>query len=247
MNNLVIQAVSTLKSQGDCPCQEDSVLAEKDKGVFIVADGFGGPSIGEKAAITSCQSILNYLYKNSGDSEITLPFALRSYLTLAGNVLFNAFIYANRELKSLNSGKSANDCGGASISAAFLDGDLLAVANVGSCSVQLLRGGNLISLTVPRVFGKIQNPFLKDFKSIFSVPMVAAGVNFDLEPDVFEYKVIAGDWVLLHTDGLFFDTISHFLKIQIQNLTPEESLKKISEIFKQTKFYDNVALSLVVL
>ena len=38
-----IQSALTLMNQGQVPSQEDFVISYHDKGIFVVADGFGGP------------------------------------------------------------------------------------------------------------------------------------------------------------------------------------------------------------
>jgi serine/threonine protein phosphatase PrpC len=138
---------------GQRPIQEDAVLANQEKGIFVVADGFGGGSSGTLAAKTACAEIEKFLFKEAGDLEATLPFVLRSYFSLAGNVLFNALIHANRKIFELNKGKSIHEKGGASAIAAFLDGDLLAIANVGSCSASVVRDGKTQELVTPRSYG----------------------------------------------------------------------------------------------
>ena len=101
----------------------------------------------------------HFLFKEAGDRDATLPFVLRSYFSLAGNVLFNALIFANRKVLKLNGKKNVHEKGGASLIAGFMDGDLLALANVGVCSAMLMREGKSQELVVPRSYGKLADPF----------------------------------------------------------------------------------------
>ena len=55
-NKPVLHKLSTFLAQGEYPCQEDHILVDRDRGIFVVADGFGGPSSGHQAAKLSCES-----------------------------------------------------------------------------------------------------------------------------------------------------------------------------------------------
>src|SRR5262245_46744940 len=100
------RSVTVFSNRGSRPAQEDHALVNQDRGVFVIADGFGGPGPGAAAAKTACEAVRVFLQKEAGDEEATMPFVLRSYLSLAGNVLFNALIHANRRVMKINRGKS---------------------------------------------------------------------------------------------------------------------------------------------
>ena len=190
----------------------------QEKGIFVVADGFGGPGPGAQAAKAACEAVRGFLIKEAGDLESTLPFVLRSYFSLAGNVLFNALIHANRKVSALNKGKNVHERGGASVLAGYMDGDLLALANVGACSAWLLRGGTGAELVTPRTYGRLSNPFAVRLGGSGEErrvpPLMAVGVAEDLEPEIFEYRVRPGDWLLFHTDGIAAETRSRIAALQ---------------------------------
>src|SRR3954469_3082915 len=100
--NQPIRSVTVYQSPGKRPFQEDHVIAQRERGIFILADGFGGPMAGAAASKTACEEVRNFLFKEAGDRDATLPFVLRSYFSLAGNVLFNALIHANRKIAGPN-------------------------------------------------------------------------------------------------------------------------------------------------
>jgi len=106
--SLPLQFMSIFSTKGDASVQEDFVLAKKDRGLYVVADGFGGSEGGVNASKLACESVLGFLEKEAGDLDATLPFVLRRYYSLAGNVLFNALIHANRKVLANNKGKPAN-------------------------------------------------------------------------------------------------------------------------------------------
>ncbi len=241
-----LRAASIFLGKGQRPGQEDFAVADRSKGIFIVADGFGGPIPGALAAKSACEAVRGFLFKQAGDLEATLPFVLRTYFSLAGNVLFNALIYANQKLNSLNLNKGVNERGGASVVAGFIDGNLLALANVGTCSAWMLRSGRAVELVVPRNFGYMVDPFSVDGADEFSAPLIALGMTEDLEPEVFEYRIQPGDWILLHSDGILTEVRQQILQIQQIQLEPDQAIQKAMRLLNNISYIDNAAISLII-
>lgn len=202
-----IQSLEVFSHASPSGQSEDCAAGDREKRIFCVADGFGAGAAGEQAARTACQAVERFLYKEAGDLDATLPFVLRPYFSLAGNVLFNALIHANRECRKLNAGKSAQSAGGTSLVAGFVDGNLLSLGSVGGCEAWLWRGGAWVRLVQPRTFGFLEDPWnggrLPDGRipGAARVPLRALGMADDLEPELTEVRIQAGDALLLHTDA----------------------------------------------
>lgn len=245
-NNLKVKALSTFSSKGKRPAQEDFLIVDGEKGFFIVADGFGGPSPGLEASKIACESIRSFLFKEAGDLDATLPFVLRSYFSLAGNVLFNSLIHANRKVRALNKNKNVHECGGASVIAGFIDGDLLAIANVGVCTAWLFRNGKAIEMVIPRSFGKLCDPFSLEMQENLKVPLMALGLTEDLEPEIFEYRLQRGDWVVFESDGIPNKLHSEIALIQSQRMSSSQAIQEVSKILKNADYQDNASISLII-
>lgn len=224
---LPLQSMTLFSTRGDVSIQEDFVLGKKERGLFVVADGFGGSEGGVAASKLACESVLGFLEKEAGDLEATLPFVLRRYYSLAGNVLFNALIHANRKVLAQNKGKPANARGGTSVLAAYLDNDLFALANVGACSAWLLREGKMTEIVIPRTYARHLDPLTIDPNPDFAVPLMAMGMTDDLEPEIVEFRVHQGDWLLIQTDGIRAEIREEFQRLQIEAPTfdPEEFIR----------------------
>lgn len=197
-----VRAQCLFLSQGKREVQEDYALSVAEKSIFAMSDGFGGGVAGAIASKTACEAMRGFLEKEAGDLEATLPFVLRSYYSLAGNVLFNAIVHANRKVCELNQGKNVHEKGGASILGGFMDGDLLALANVGSCTAWLIRGGNATEIVVPRTYGRLVDPFFDGPMRERQAPLTALGIGGDVEPEIFECRVEDGDVVVMMSDGV---------------------------------------------
>jgi PPM family protein phosphatase len=243
-----VRAITTFSSKGTRPAQEDHLLSVQEKGIFVVADGFGGPMPGASAAKAACEAVRGFLVKEAGDEDATMPFVLRSYFSLAGNVLFNALIHANRKVRALNRGKSVHERGGASVIAGYMDGDLLALANVGGCSAWLIREGLGVELVTPRTYGRLSDPFEAEQGGFEEgrVPLMSIGVAEDLEPEIFEYRVRPGDWLFFQTDGISADARSGIVALQKEGLAAPQASDALISLLNLSSFHDNAACSLVI-
>ena len=244
---LPVKAVVQFSHSGHRSSDEDQLLALQQKGIFIVADGFGGPTPGKAAARLACEGVRDFLDKEAGDLDATLPFVLRSYFSLAGNVLFNALVYANIKVLGLNKNKNVHEKGGASVLGAFMDGDLLALANVGACTGHLFRSGKGVELVTPRTYGKLAHPFqgaaLSDHHRI---PLMALGMAEDLEPEIFEYRIRPGDWLVLSTDGIKSETLDQVGALQAKKLSSTRASDDLNSLLKSSSYTENATFLAVL-
>ena len=202
---LPIQSVEGFQAQGKALLQEDYFEINPDRGIFLLADGFGG-SAGRSASEFCVKSVRQFLEQEAGDLDATLPFELRPYYSLAGNILFNAVSFANQKMIQKFKGKSWMESGGASMIAGYLEGKLLALANVGACTVYLYRNGKMKELVTPKTLARQTNPFDDEAQEAGStqrfVPLMSFGTSRQLEPEITEVEVRPGDQLCFHTPGL---------------------------------------------
>lgn len=259
-----LAAISTFSTPGRRGIQEDYAVSDFEKRLAIVADGFGGAEPGFAAARMACESVRSFLFKEAGDLEATLPFMIRPYFSLAGNVLFNALIHANREVRKLNNGKGANSSGAASVVAGFLDGDLLALGSVGGCEAWIFRDGESARLVQPRTYAWLRDPIAGrrvtadspanassggsyDAMSaaLEAAPLRAIGMADDLEPELVEVRVRPGDWVLFCTDGI--DSVARERLAQAHRMGGRaEDAEAILREWKGMDFTDNATAAVWV-
>ncbi len=227
-----IEKVITKLEQGQRSRQEDALLSIPEQGLFVVADGFGGKVPGKKAADLACESVARFLEKEARDRDATLPFVLKPYYSLAGNVLLNAIVYANQRIRSEFKSVKSNGRGGASVCAGFLDGHVFAFASFGSCSVEVIRDGTRKEIVTPRSYSRLMDPTgASDLKIGFQFPIVALGLLDEIEPEVFEMRIEKGDWVILRTDG-----------VSSYGMGPSDYLKCIEDSSYSFQGEDNFAL-----
>ncbi|MFN7685812.1 MAG: PP2C family protein-serine/threonine phosphatase [Oligoflexia bacterium] len=183
---------------------ENHYVSLPTQGILAVADGLGGSVAGRTAARLACESVVEFLKREAGDREATLPFVLRSYLSLPGNVLFNALIHANRKVLGMNGKKGANQRGAASVVAGYLDRQTLAIASIGGISARLFREGQWTELLIPRTWGRFVDVGWRGAEPWAGrLPLAALGVVSDLEPEVIEFRLKPGDRLEVGTFGAF--------------------------------------------
>ena len=242
----IIRAVTIFSTQGPRQASENHLFVEEEKGIVVVADGFGGPLPGLQASKAACEAVRGFLIKEAGDQDATLPFELRSYFSLTGNVLFNSLIHANKKLVALNKGKNVHEKGGASVLAGYLDEGLLALANVGCCTAWLIRENGAVELTQPRSYGRLHDPFAREVPVDKRAPLMALGIHKDLEPEISEYRVLDGDWLLLHTEGMPAEVRGNIFRVR-QDLGAKEGARRVLEQLEKGVYDTDLSASLIIL
>jgi serine/threonine protein phosphatase PrpC len=224
---IAIRWVEGFQFQGNAPIQEDFFSVNPDRGIFILADGFGGSS-GKNSAESAVLGMKKFLEQEAGDLDATLPFELRPYFSLAGNVLFNAVAFANQKVNLINEGRPTAEKGGASVVAGYLEGRLLAIANVGACKVHLFRNGKSKEIVNPKTLERQVNPFQEDGDT--AVPLMSFGTTKQLEPEVVEIELMPGDRVCFSSCG-----VQESLRNQLFQLQNHEDFsREIGNISQKT-------------
>ena len=232
------------------PLNEDHYLVAPEQGLFSVADGYGGNGVGDQTAKSSLEKIAFFVKNGLGDSEVTLPFIFRHYYTESGNLLFNAFHYANEGLYLENQQKTINGRGGASALVALAQGRRLTLANFGLCQAFLVRRGRCQSLLRPRSYNAMRGVFQGSWQNQWAFPLVGLGHARDLEPEIVDVQLEKGDLVILATDGIYAqlndEDFQEYYQILIRNrsvdLAIEEQNRRLAEIAGQKGGDDNQAL-----
>jgi serine/threonine protein phosphatase PrpC len=194
-------------TDGMSPHQEDSVVLQESRRFAVLGDGFGG-SPGIFASKLACEATSEFLELEAGDLDATLPFELRRYLTLMGNVLFNAVAYANRQVMEGFSETPIALRGGASLIAGVLDGPHLSIASVGACRAYHQRSGNVVPVVRGRSLALAMDPSGGLMASAYEIPLVSIGTHQSLEPELIELKLQPGDAAFLCSSGVTEDQIN---------------------------------------
>ncbi len=187
---------------------EDEFILNPERNIFGVVDGFGSEGkSGAIAAKLAQQGVLEFLEREVGDRDATLPFVLKRSFSFAGNILFNGLANANRKVRTSNLKVKPSQRGGASAVVAFFDGALMILGSVGNCEAWLLREGRVSPLVLPRSQDRLIAGGLTSHAHFNRIPLVGLGLFEDLEPEIHEYRVQVGDRILLGSGGLLLEDL----------------------------------------
>jgi protein phosphatase len=187
---------------------EDSVLANAEQRLFVVADGMGGHAAGEVASRVAVDAINEFVCLTGGDREITWPFELDASISYDGNRLKTAVRHANQKVLDTTQESSEYEGMATTVVAALLEDTLVNLAHVGDSRVYLLRGETLRQLTSDHswVNEQIQNGVISPDQArshpLRNVVTRALGGRAELRVDMRSEKLEPGDVLLLCSDGL---------------------------------------------
>ena len=178
---------------GRRPTNEDAFLVDAGRGLFVVADGMGGHNAGEVASGLAVKTIGEFLSDGSAPSVNVMDEALR----LANDQILNA------------AGQKADYAGMGTTVAAVYARDARAVyAHAGDSRVYLLHDGELTQLTrddswvAAALNGVDDDAHEFDQHPMRHVLTKVVGLRPELQPSVAECAFVAGDVLLLCSDGL---------------------------------------------
>jgi serine/threonine protein phosphatase PrpC len=162
-----------------------------------VADGMGGHRAGEVASAIAMEELAALEHAGPWPTPADAGEALRA-----------VFLAANRRIRDTAAKDSELDGMGTTLVALLEDGDSIHLANVGDSRAYLLRSGELSQVTVDHTLvqelideGRLR-PEEAERHPQRSIITRALGVESDVEVDLFTYKLLSGDRLLLCTDGL---------------------------------------------
>jgi len=229
------------------PLNEDAVGADPESGLFILADGLGGYNAGEIASTMAVSMLLAELPAELETARQNLSSfdpqkVLRESLIAMNSTIFRA---------ALNS--SAFEGMATTIVVAWLLGDRLWVAHTGDSRLYRQRGGQLEQLTRDHSFSQElldagmvteEEARLLPAKNLVTR---ALGASAEVDPEVRDYALQAGDLVMMCSDGLT-EMIS-FSEIGAQlssfNGDVQEVARRLVDMANEAGGRDNVSVVVV--
>jgi PPM family protein phosphatase len=180
---------------------EDFFLFDEEIGLYIVADGMGGHRGGEVAsrmAAETMREVLQRIIKSGGSRRLNPRVILTQAYEEASQRIFEKSKDLSTELSGM----------GTTLVASFAYQGTLYVANVGDSRAYLFSNGNLWQMTEDH---SLMNEQLragviadKDVAQYSGKNVITRSVGFepDVQVDVIERELKAGEMVLMCSDGL---------------------------------------------
>lgn len=186
---------------------EDSFFADKDLGLFVVADGMGGHSAGEVASRMAVEALSGYIRKSCAGVK---PLIGRSDSgrSDASNQLVSGIRLANQIVCEAAKNNPSWKGMGTTIVAALADRNRMSIAHAGDSRAYLVRSGKISQLTDDHsvVAEQVRKGLISKEEAEVSenrnLITRALGSDEALEIDVTEIIIMDGDRLLLCSDGL---------------------------------------------
>lgn len=198
-------SVSVAKDAGST--NEDSILVDESRRLFIVADGMGGTAAGNIASEAAVQLIAN---KIDEKSDLIAAFNQgESSREEVLSVLENAVQEAGQSVFEMAQNSPQQRGMGTTISALLLTKTRGFIAHVGHSRIYILRQSEVVQLTEDHSLfaelirqGRMRPTNANAAKHTDSVTR-ALGIYAHVQVDTFDFELAAGDSFLLATRGVW--------------------------------------------
>ena len=193
---------------------EDSLLADKNNNLYVVADGMGGHHGGELASIIATDTLKDF-FDQYLKNQSELPYPVDDDFPYISNLLYQSFYEANKRiLNKAQELKQFHDMGTTTTAITFYK-KYAYVCHIGDSRVYLFRKSKLHQITFDHSFSSEYQRKNSTKKVLMkNVLLKALGTEDKNEPDLFSFKIEKGDMFLLSSDGL-------------TNMLSDNSLRKI--------------------
>lgn len=226
---------------------EDSYQIEPTLRLFVLSDGMGGEAHGEVASNLAVQTIVTHCQQAENSRATPIFGEPQPDVSDRTNRLASAIHLANRKVFETAAANPEQKGMGATIVAAWMDGQKLSIAHVGDSRVYLLRAGSLDQLTADhslvaeKVRIGILTPQEADASEMQSVLTRAVGTNATVQVDANEQVLLVGDSLLLCSDGLTrMVTDPEIASTLLTSTSAQEAADRLIELANDYGGLDNV-------
>ena len=191
---------------------EDSFLDAQEQGLWVVADGMGGHSRGDRASQSIIEKLHNFVATKNAEHDL--------------DEILKRLHEANQQCRQESEGQGSM---GSTVAALYVYGVEAYVIWAGDSRIYRYREPDFVQLTddhslVQELYrlGELEANDLDNHPSS-NVITRAVGVHDILEPQVRKIKVKPGDRYLLCSDGLFKDVAPEELKERLIRFGPGQA------------------------
>ena len=229
------------------PLNEDAIGADPSCGLFVLADGLGGYNAGEVASVMAISSVLERLASaidkfDEDEGAFTPDEAIYDTVTDINASIYNA---------ALNS--TAFEGMATTLVIGWFLGGRLWVAHTGDSRLYRYRDSMLEQLTRDHSFSQeLLDAGMVTEEEARSLPAKnlvtrALGAGADIEPEIHNVDVLAGDIILLCSDGLTEMVGSYEIEglLSINEENMHETARRLVDLANESGGRDNISVIVV--
>jgi serine/threonine protein phosphatase PrpC len=220
--------------------------------LFVLSDGMGGEAHGEVASEMAVETIVKYCAEPHSDLDATEIGNFQPTWSEKTRLLTNAVHLANRKIYESAEAHPEQRGMGATLTAAWIDGQKLSIAHVGDSRAYLLRGGTLQQLTSDHslVAEQVRRGILTaaeaEESEMQSVLLRALGATPEIEVDTDEHALFARDILMLCCDGLTRMVTDPEIAGTLQaEVDPRKAAEKLVQLANERGGVDNITVIVV--
>ncbi|HKQ98638.1 MAG TPA: Stp1/IreP family PP2C-type Ser/Thr phosphatase [Candidatus Polarisedimenticolia bacterium] len=236
---------------------EDTFAAADNLGLYVVADGMGGHAAGEVASRLAVESIERHMAGlPTGDatapSDISSP-AFDQSLPAPARKVIAAIRMANQEIvRSVRHDASMRGMG-TTVVMAYIQGRRVYIGSVGDSRAYLVRDDEITQLTDDHTFvnEQVRAGTLTAAEArrhpARNILTRAVGSSDDVDADVVEHDLEAGDLILLCSDGLttMIDDEDILQVVRRQGNDPQRACRALIDLANDRGGDDNITAILI--
>lgn len=177
-------------------------------GLFVLSDGMGGEAHGEIASAMAVETVVEHCRDIEANPAARVIGTVQPKWSARTKRLSTAVHLANKNIVKSAKEHPEQHGMGATLTAAWIDGEKLSIAHVGDSRAYLLRGGSLLQLTrdhslvAEQVRRGILTTAEAEESDMQSVLLRALGAQAEIEVDAEEHVLFPRDVLMLCSDGL---------------------------------------------
>ena len=220
--------------------------------LFVLSDGMGGEAHGEIASALAVDAVVKHCQQTEHDPAMTIFGDMPAGWSEKTKRLSSAIHLANKEIYDSAQEHPTQRGMGATVTAAWIDGDRLSIAHVGDSRAYLLRSGALQQLTsdhslvAEQVRRGILTPAEAERSEMQSVLLRALGAHPEIEVDCEEHTLFGNDVLLLCSDGLTRMVTEPEIAGTLQaEPDPSKAAERLVEVANEQGGADNVTAVVV--
>ncbi|MDQ8734182.1 protein phosphatase 2C domain-containing protein [Paenibacillus sp. LHD-38] len=241
------QHIGEREEQQDAYCfssLEDAEAVKRHGVLAVLADGMGGYEMGREAGRLAALTMLDEYTKKTAEEAV--PRALAESLQLANKAVYELALEHELEW-----------CVGTTLAAAVIQDNRLFWISAGDSRIYWYRGGKLIALTKDHIYAnRLQervaageltqeeadsHPERHLLTSYLGIPRVT-----EMNANQVPIRLMAGDWVILCSDGLY-DDLSVELLEEAKCFPPNEASAYIVKrvLAQERPYQDNATIAIL--
>jgi len=227
------------------PTNQDAIMLDQARQIFIVADGMGGHKGGDIASQMATE-LFSSLFEKYKEKAKNTPEALRKTIEDINQQIYDKG-QQNPHLKGM----------GTTITALVIEGNKATIANVGDSRCYVFNNRELYQLTKDHTLvqekinlGICRREDQAAQDKLNNVLVQTVGYETEIKVDIFHYKIHQNDLFLLCSDGLYnkvaatemVDTVEQFLPKHAQSPDLENVSKKLIALANEYGGQDNISI-----